>query len=195
MKPLAAVVDEFSPIQLGYYELLKPIYWQRFNTFTFHSPVHPEQADKAFRLFISRCNVELFGQNYNKYKNLTCIQWVRALEWQKRGVLHYHTLETGMFNMRRHDQIPADVGVGDEGYLKWHLTAREQQQIWLEITDSFSKCVDITAATNTIALVIAYLSKYVTKDSLKAGGEIDISANLGPEPQLILDIWYGIKAD
>jgi hypothetical protein len=75
--------------------------WQWFYTFTFRESVHPESADKRFRLLISMVNRELYGLRWHK-KGFG-VQWVRALEFQKRGVIHYHALVAGVEDKPRHD--------------------------------------------------------------------------------------------
>jgi len=61
-----------------------------FVTLTFRSDIHPDQADKRFHIWIRHINTLLYGGNYRtKKKGVT---WVRAMEYQKRGVLHFHCL-------------------------------------------------------------------------------------------------------
>ena len=61
--------------------------WEWFCTFTFRDLVHPEAADKRFRVFISQANRVLFGIRWSKHER--GLRWVRALEYQKRDVIHY----------------------------------------------------------------------------------------------------------
>jgi len=65
--------------------------WQWFVTFTFKEEIHPEAADKLYRVWLNKLNRALYGQRWRK-KQSGGVKWVRALEWQKRGVLHYHAL-------------------------------------------------------------------------------------------------------
>jgi len=67
--------------------------WDWFATMTFPKPVHPEAADKCFRLWISKINRTIGGQ----------VRWVRALELQRREVIHYHALlgSGGVSELRR----------------------------------------------------------------------------------------------
>jgi len=60
--------------------------------------VHPEAADKCFRVLISQANRVLFGVRWAKYG--TGLRWVRALEYQKRDVIHYHALIAGVEDLR-----------------------------------------------------------------------------------------------
>ncbi len=59
--------------------------WDWFATLTFPRAVHPESADKRFRLWISKINRAIPDQ----------VRWVRALELQRREVIHYHALLGG----------------------------------------------------------------------------------------------------
>ena len=73
--------------------------WQWFATHTFREEVHPEAAHKRFRVFVSKLNRSLYGPRW--YKKNKSVQWVRALEWQRRGVIHYHALYANVGNARR----------------------------------------------------------------------------------------------
>jgi hypothetical protein len=59
----------------------------------------PEAADKRFRVLISQANRVLFGTMW--YKRQQGLRWVRALEYQKRDVIHYHALMAGVQDLRR----------------------------------------------------------------------------------------------
>jgi hypothetical protein len=78
--------------------------WEWFCTFTFRDLVHPEAADKRFRVLISQANRALFGTMW--YKRNQGLRWVRALEYQKRDVIHYHALMAGVQDLRRLTWIP-----------------------------------------------------------------------------------------
>jgi hypothetical protein len=73
--------------------------WEWFCTFTFRDMVHPEAADKRFRVLISQANRVLFGVRWHKHG--AGLRWVRALEYQKRDVIHYHALMAGVQDLRR----------------------------------------------------------------------------------------------
>ena len=70
---------------------LEPLQW--FCTFTFREQVHPEQADRRYKRFIHHVNEHYFGKRYRE-KGLGAYH-VRALEMQKRGVIHFHSLIGG----------------------------------------------------------------------------------------------------
>jgi hypothetical protein len=60
--------------------------------------VHPEAADKRFRVLISQANRVLYGVRWAKHG--AGLRWVRALEYQKRDVIHYHALIAGVQDLR-----------------------------------------------------------------------------------------------
>ena len=101
---------------------------------TFRDMVHPEAADKRFRVLISQANRVLFGHHWHKHG--AGLRWVRALEYQKRDVIHYHALLAGVQDLRR---------------LTW-------MDRWNELA-GFARIepIEITAA------VARYVSKYVVK--------------------------------
>jgi hypothetical protein len=71
-----------ATVSEGYRAWLSQFAWDWFGTLTFDGPIHPEQAAKRWsrwlRLLESRGGRE--------------IRWVRASEYQQRGVLHFHCL-------------------------------------------------------------------------------------------------------
>lgn len=75
-------------------EFLSPVKWEWFCTFTFRDDIHPEGADKAFRFLMAKLNRKLFGPRW--YRKGESVQYVRALEYQKRGVIHFHALLAGV---------------------------------------------------------------------------------------------------
>lgn len=110
--------------------------WQWFTTHTFPDIVHPEQADKAFRVWASMINRQMYGPRW--YKKGKAIRWARALEYQKRGVIHFHALVDGVQGLRR---------------LSW-------MDRWYEVTGGYARIEQI----KSFGAVAAYCAKYVTKD-------------------------------
>jgi hypothetical protein len=118
--------------------------WQWFCTFTFRDMVHPESANKRFHLFVSKINRELYGQRW--FKKGKGVLWVRALEYQRRGVIHYHALFAGVHDLRR-------------------LT-------WMDTWNELAGFARIEAIRDTMA-VRRYVSKYVVKGGeLDLGGPL-----------------------
>jgi len=68
--------------------------WEWFATFTFRDPVHPEAANKRFRGWVSR--VSECRRRRVFFDGVAGIRWVRALELQRRGVIHFHALLSGL---------------------------------------------------------------------------------------------------
>jgi hypothetical protein len=71
-----------------------PDQWQWWATLTFPLEshfIHPETADKKFRILKHLLNQEIFGKKYYKHKDKGVIV-IRANERQKNGNLHYHAL-------------------------------------------------------------------------------------------------------
>lgn len=126
-------------------------------TFTFRESIHPESADKAYRIWISLLNRAALGENNAQW------QWrlfgVRALEWQKRGVLHYHSLIGG--------------GVDDLHRVQWCKYWEELDRKRHGMARIYKFKVNGGAES--------YCSKYVTK-----GGNIDIDVTSW-QKMLLLD--------
>jgi hypothetical protein len=118
----------------GWIRLLERWEWEWFCTFTFRDLVHPEAADKRFRVLISQANRVLYGHRWHKKGEGIC--WVRALEYQKRDVIHYHALLAGVQDLRR---------------LTW-------MDRWNELA-GYARIEPIEAA----AAVERYVTKYVVK--------------------------------
>jgi hypothetical protein len=78
-----------------------PVKFVWFATLTFKNLVHPEKANKIFRVFINKLNREIYGCHYNN-NPLKGVVWVRGMErqsqWSRgqhqpgRGAIHYHVL-------------------------------------------------------------------------------------------------------
>lgn len=112
----------------------EPYEW--YGTFTFREPTHPEQADKCFKRFIRRVNEDTWGRRYReKGKG---VYYAKAIEWQKRDVLHFHALIGG--------------GVS-------RLKRRTYKDYWY-IENGFARI----EAYNPKRGAKGYLSKYITKN-------------------------------
>jgi hypothetical protein len=147
-----------TPLQAAWLDLLGRYDWQWFATFTFLDHIHPEAADKRYRVWVSKLNRHLYGVKWYKRNQGVC--WVRALEYQKRGVLHFHALllhptkDLNQIAMRFHWK---DVW--------WQINKDKKTGRGRGIAD-IQKPADV-------AHVSRYVSKYVIKD-----GQIDVSPNL-----------------
>ena len=125
--------------------------WHWFCTMTFRDFVHPEAADKRFRLFTSKLNRMLFGPRWSRKAHLT-VYWARGMEYQKRGVLHFHAL------------------IGCRGKnLNHHAIRKYWESIWNELS-GYARIEKVRSEQDAAR----YVTKYVTK-----GGQIDLSPNIG----------------
>jgi len=115
----------------------------------------PEAAAKAFRLFVSKINRELYGVRW--YKHRKGVRWVRALETQRRGVVHYHALLGG-------------AGLSEQRRL-----------FWMDQWDEIAGYARIEQPRDSNA-VHSYVAKYVAK-----GGEVDIGGPLEAPPPSLFD--------
>ena len=112
--------------------------WDWYATMTFAHHVHPEQAGRRWARWLRALE-----------KQAACrVRWARALEWQKREVLHYHALV--WFEQQ-------DLAGGPP-----RLAAMKK---WEEIGGGFSRIVAYDPARGGGY----YLGKYVAK-----GGEVDV---------------------
>lgn len=105
---------EQPPLLHAWTQFLSQWKWDWFATLTFrfddtsarsiktkvrHPLIHPERANKVFRLWVSKMNRSLYGPRWAKY--CAGAWWVRAEEFQRRGMLHYHALLGGVSDLRR----------------------------------------------------------------------------------------------
>jgi len=131
-------------------ERFEPYHW--YITLTFKDEVSQGRAEKQFRRFIRLVNESLYGRRYRNRG--TGVSWVKAIERQRRGVIHFHALVGG------------DV---------WRLRRFTFMDLWREggffdngkrfYPNGFAKIEKYKPKLGARH----YLSKYVTK-----GGELDI---------------------
>jgi len=143
-------LDSKYPTSEAWVTFLRRFHWDWFATFTFRETIHPEAADKKFRVWVSQINRQLFGVRWYKRKS-GGVAWVRGLEWQRRGVIHYHALMTHPLNLNN------------------KLSRLEAMRRWERLGGGFARIEAVESQQDTCA----YVSKYVVK-----GGEIDLSVNL-----------------
>jgi hypothetical protein len=74
--------------------------WEWFCTLTFvEDRVHPERADKCFRVWLARVNEAAYGKRWRRQgKGVT---WARGAEFQRRGSIHFHVLLFGVGALKR----------------------------------------------------------------------------------------------
>jgi len=137
-------------------DLLSEFHWQWYITHTFRESVHPERADKLWRLWCSKINRELYGPRW--FKKNKSVYWVRAIELQKRDVIHFHGLMSGIDALNQFEWMENWLNLDGIG-------------TGIGLT-GISRIYNIDKGESTDA-VISYVSKYVSK-----GGEIDLSPNM-----------------
>jgi hypothetical protein len=64
--------------------------WGWWCHLTFVIPPSRDRAEKLFTAWIHGLNHKLFGRSY--YRHHTGARWVRGMEWQRRGAIHFHVL-------------------------------------------------------------------------------------------------------
>lgn len=150
-------------IRNAWVDWLGALDWQWFVTYTFPDRIHPEAADKKFRLWMSIFQRHLTGAtNWHRPSHVNhTARWVRGLEWQKRGVIHYHALifaPPARSDLRTFS-IQERMGWAAE---------------WQRISGGFGRVDAVASASGALA----YLTKYAVK-----GAAIDISRDICIEPQ------------
>jgi len=76
-------------------DYLNVLPWDLFVTVTSEDPIHPESLDKLSNQIIHKLNREIYGQHYYKTPNVGVLV-AKAIEMQKRDVLHSHMLIAGV---------------------------------------------------------------------------------------------------
>lgn len=161
---LSYVIDQ--AVREAYGELITRQRWDWFATLTFKPQltgatggVHPEKADKAFRLFCSLLNRDVFGKYWWK-PGRPSVVWVRGQEFHKDGRIHFHALLAG-----------PDRNLNDCAsryfWHEWWFREFGRNQIEVPMCQ-----VDVAE----------YVAEYAAKD-----GEVDFSENFGAIPVAPLD--------
>jgi len=145
--PIPIVLNE---AWVKFIEGFEPWYW--YITLTFKDEVSQGRAEKQFGRFVRLINESLYGRHYRNRE--LGVSWVKAIERQRRGVIHFHAL------------------VGGE---VWKLRRFTYMDLWRE-GGFFSNGKRFQA--NGFAKIEKYNSKlgaryYLSKYVLK-GGELDI---------------------
>jgi hypothetical protein len=110
-KQVGAWWDGRSPfpgqeLKAAWVELLGRWAWEWFCTLTFAEPqVHPERADKSFRVWLARLNDARFGLRWRRRGK--GVLWARGIEFQRRGSLHFHVLVARVGEVRRLSMMDA----------------------------------------------------------------------------------------
>jgi hypothetical protein len=141
------------PIEKQWVTLLARWNWQWFATYTFKDETHPEAAAKVFRHWTKLLDDSNGYRERSKSTYSRRCTWARGLEWQKRGVIHFHAV-LGNLPISCHTRNACDL---------WART-------WLELGNTGFAKIEMIAVDEAS---LAYVAKYCAK-----GGEIDVSPNL-----------------
>lgn len=143
----AAIARNDPRLGDAWVDFLSRYRWDWFCTLTFRDSIHPEAADKRFRVWVGKLNRLLFGPRWH-LKLADTVYWCRGLELQRRGVIHFHAL----IGCRTKD-------------LNHFAVRNHWSSVWRELA-GFAQVQCVRDATEALG----YLTKYVSK-----GGEIDLS--------------------
>lgn len=157
------VMNKEASKEYGKY-LLSDIWgWQWYNTLTFQERIHPEQADRYYKRWVRKLNENFYGKRFRrKGKGIT---WVRGLEFQKRGVIHFHSLFMGLPDFRdekvekkiRHEAMKMWERIGNRGWKNYPGDGKRY-----ESKTGYARVYPYKPGA------CSYISKYVAK-----GGELD----------------------
>lgn len=162
---------KLTPIQTAWVELASRYEpYDLFVGLSFKESIHPEEATKRYNRFIRKVNERLFGRNYRKRGE--GVVWVRALEWQRRGVLHFHSLigngawkllRIGVTDLWENDTkykrsrngengkawtVKYDPELGAKGYLAKYITKARQGEIDIHVPYDMKKRLGIIPDAN-----------------------------------------------
>lgn len=132
--------------------------WDWFATLTFRDDTHPEAAAKRFAVWVCKLNCELYGNRW--WKRRRGVRWARALERQRRGVVHFHAL------------------------LGANRLAELRRLWWMDRWEELAGYARIERPRSHVA-VRRYCGKYVVK---AGAGEIDLGGPL-PTPSDVPELW------
>jgi hypothetical protein len=151
-------------LRCGWADLLHRWPWDLFGTHTFRGDVHPDTAARTFNKFISILNRELYGPRW--YKHGDGIRWVRAMERQTRGVIHFHSMLADSHLVEFYEASLQGGGARRSNALneRWNSLA------------GYARIEPIRSQE----AVTHYLTKYVAK-----GGEIDVGGPRLSQPRKV----------
>lgn len=66
--------------------------WKNMITLTFKDTVPVDTAEKKFKSLLKVMNIDIFGKHYNRYYKHNYFGYVKAMEYQKREILHFHII-------------------------------------------------------------------------------------------------------
>lgn len=139
---LVSVATNLHDAWADWLRKFEPYDW--FSTLTFKENINVTTADTQYHRWIRQINEFAFGRRYKeKGQGITHI---RAIEYQKRGVVHFHVLI---------------------GNLPFNLNRKAFEQVWE--TQHSNNGFANTYSYDPQLGAVGYLGKYITK-----GGQIDV---------------------
>jgi len=159
----------------GWTELLNhPAWrWRWFVTLTYRQSVKSSSAELDFMRWLSRLHKDRFGARYRSRGQT--LNWARALEYQKRGVLHYHVLMGKTGNLDRFDAMRLWETCGPEEWI------RDGGGQWRSLPRTgFARIYPYDPAQGAVG----YVAKYVSKSGEITVGCDGVTCTLLREPLL-----------
>lgn len=117
--------------------------WQWFCTFTFKDTIHAEQASRRYGRFMRDLNFAACGRRFRE-RGVSLFH-VRAMEFQRRGVVHFHSLVGG--------------GVDSLNRIWW-----KEKWLYQDVGNGFARIYQFDPCLGATH----YLGKYIAK-----GAELD----------------------
>jgi len=142
-----------------------PWYWYLHLTFKYF--VEQEYAIRQFKRFIRLMNEKLHGKRFrgNGKRDSVCkgIPWINAIEYQRRGVLHFHALLGG-----ESYKLNGKGGYPDMSLYKdmWQYGFKKKNGVFKFRPNGFAKIVQYDDRKGA--------KQYLAKKYVSKGGELDI---------------------
>lgn len=182
---------------------LSQLPWDWFATLTFTDEIHPDWANRLWHRWSRQLSEEAFGRRYRKRG--VGVSWVRATEYTKRGVLHYHSLLNGVSGLKRLSWKDNWEGLGTFRRHRESSVVKSEKPIKLfrDSGKGYYHCYDIYVArtkkmrpkriTGFARIYSARVSSvwYIVKDVVK-GGVIDMYLPPAMREELTIDQRKGL---
>ena len=84
--------EKREEIVKAYIEFLSRKKWISFITLTFKDETPPDVANRLFFHLVKCLNKEVFGEHYTRIVSKSYFSYSKALEYQRRGIIHFHVL-------------------------------------------------------------------------------------------------------
>jgi len=170
------VDSQLQPAWVDFIKSLdRKVHFDWFTTLTFRVETHPESGLKARRRWEHIINRLVYGVRYTSRKQ--GISSVIAIEYQKRGVIHLHSLDGGT-------TVP--LGREIQPHHEKNFYVRADGRMEFKRMKAIEQWFDLAGIARIYPFrreggAEAYVSKYVSK-----GGDIFLCGHFEPERQLML---------